>query len=169
MMCRLLEVTVSGFYAWCRRGASRRSRDNQRPKRRISAIHAELDGVDGSPKIRDELLEASERVARLMRELELKGCPKTRYKAPTNSDHGFAIAPNRLKRDFMATAPNQRWVADITYRAPGSRRHLGRCCRGASMSGMYFDFHKDEGRRMPAICYEVARAEAAVTCRALAG
>ena len=56
MMCRLLEVTVSGFYAWCRRGPSRRSRENDRLKRQISAIHAESDGIYGSPKIRDELL-----------------------------------------------------------------------------------------------------------------
>jgi len=120
MMCRLLRVKASGFYAWRRRGPSRRARDDERLKRRICAVHAESDGVYGSPKVRDELLDAGERVgrhrvARLMRELGLNGCPKKRYKVTTDSDHGFNVAPNRLARDFTATAPNQRWVADITY------------------------------------------------------
>lgn len=119
MMCRLLEVKASGFYAWRRRGPSRRARDDERLKERISEVHAESDGIYGSPKVRDELLENGEqvgrhRVARLMRELGLKGCPKKRYKVTTNSNHGFAVAPNHLEQDFTATAPNQRWVADIT-------------------------------------------------------
>ncbi len=119
-MCRLLQVKVSGFYAWCRRGPSRRSQEDERLKRRISAVHAESDGVYGSPKVRDELLEHGEsvgkhRVARLMRELGLKGCPKRRYQVTTDSGHGFKVAPNHLERDFTAAAPNQRWVADITY------------------------------------------------------
>lgn len=120
MMCRLLEVKMSGFYAWCRREPSRHARDDKRLKERISEVHAESNGVYGSPKVRDELLDSGERVgrhrvARLMRELGLTGCPKKRYKVTTNSDHGFAIAPNHLEQDFTATAPNQRWVADITY------------------------------------------------------
>ncbi len=120
MMCCLLDVTISGFYAWRRRGPSRHALDDERLKRRISAVHAESDGIYGSPKVRDELLDTGERVgkhrvARLMRELGLKGCPKKRYKVTTDSDHGFSVAPNRLERDFTATAPNQRWVADITY------------------------------------------------------
>jgi len=120
MMCRLFQVKPSGFYAWRCRGLSARALEDERLKRRISAIHAESDGVYGSPKVRDELLDAGvpvgkHRVARLMRELGLEGCPKKRYKVTTDSDHGFAIAPNRLEQDFTATAPNQRWVADITY------------------------------------------------------
>jgi len=120
MMCRLLEVKVSGFYAWCRRGPSRHAWDDERLKQQICAVHGESDGVYGSPKVRDELLERGEsvgrhRVARLMRALGLKGCPKKRYRATTNSDHGLNVAPNHLDQDFTATAPNQRWVADITY------------------------------------------------------
>ena len=120
MMCRLLDVTASSFYAWRRRGPSRRAKEDERLKRRIGEVHAESDGVYGSPKVLDELLDDGERVgkhrvARLMRELGLKGCPKKRYKVTTDSDHGFSVAPNYLARDFTATAPNQRWVADITY------------------------------------------------------
>jgi transposase InsO family protein len=50
------------------------------------------------------------RVARLMREMDLQGCPNKRYKLTTDSDHGFKIAPDHLQLDFTATAPNQRWV-----------------------------------------------------------
>ncbi len=119
MMCRLLAVTVSGFYAWRRRGPSRRAQEDERLKQRIGVIHAESDGVYGSPKVRDELLDSGtqvgkHRVARLMRELGLEGCPKKRYKVTTDSRHGFAVAPDHLDRDFTATAPNQRWVADIS-------------------------------------------------------
>jgi transposase InsO family protein len=70
--------------------------------------------------VRDELLELGfyagrHRIARLMRELGLKGCPKKRYRVTTNSKHRFRIAPNHLDRAFTAEAPNQRWVVDITY------------------------------------------------------
>ena len=120
MMCRLLEVKPGGFYAWRRREPSRRSVDNERLKGKIAAVHAESDGVYGSPKVRDELLERGEpvgrhRVARLMRELGLYGCPKKRYKTTTDTRHNLLVADNHLAQDFTATAPDQRWVADITY------------------------------------------------------
>lgn len=120
MMCRLLQVKPSGFYAWLRRPPSRRSLENGRLKKHITAIHAESDGVYGSPKVRDELLQLGfragrHRVARLMRELGLQGCPKKRYRVTTQSDHGFRVAPNTLEREFEADRPDQRWVADITY------------------------------------------------------
>ncbi len=120
MMCRLLDIKPSGFYAWSRRPVSRRARDNGRLKKQIDSIYAESDGVYGSRKVRDELLTlgfraGKHRVARLMREMGLKGCPKKRYKVTTRSDHGFRVAPNSLERSFTADRPNQRWAADITY------------------------------------------------------
>jgi transposase InsO family protein len=120
MMCRLLRIKPSGFYAWLRRPPSRRSLENGHLKKHIAAIHAESDGVYGSPKVRDELLQLGfqagrHRVARLMRDLGLQGCPKKRYRVTTESDHGFRVAPNTLEREFTADGPDQRWVADITY------------------------------------------------------
>jgi transposase InsO family protein len=120
MMCRLLEIKPTGFYAWLRRGESHRSKEDRRYKKKIVEIHAESDGVYGSRKVRDELLDLGfpagrHLIARLMRELGLKGCPKRRYRVTTQSNHRFRIAPNRLDREFSAEAPNQRWVADITY------------------------------------------------------
>lgn len=100
--------------------AQQRSLENGRLGKQIAAIHAETDGVYGSPKVRDELLQLGfragrHRVARLMRELGLKGCPKKRYRITTQSDHGFRVAPNTLEREFTADRPDQRWAADITY------------------------------------------------------
>jgi len=120
MMCRLLRIKPSGFYAWARRPPSRRVQENNRLRKRITEIHAESDGVYGSPKVRDELLllgfdAGKNRVARLMREMGLKGCPKKRYRVTTQSDHGFRTAPNSLDSQFTADAPNQRWASDITY------------------------------------------------------
>ena len=88
-------------------------------RKKIAEIHAESDGVYGSPKVHDELLDRGEpvgrhRVARLMREMGLQGCPKRRYKATTDSRHNLLVADNHLARDFTATAPNQRWVVDIS-------------------------------------------------------
>ena len=92
MMCRLLKIKPSGFYAWVRRPPSRRSLENKRLRKKITEIHAESDGVYGSPKVCDELLNLGipagrHRVARLMRELGLKGCPKKRYRNPHFPGH----------------------------------------------------------------------------------
>ena len=120
MVCRLLQIKPSGFYAWSRRPQSQRSVEDERLRKKITEIYAESDGVYGSRKVRDELLDLGfcagrHRIARLMRGLGLKGCPKKRYRVTTNSNHRFRIAPNHLDRAFTAEAPNQRWVADITY------------------------------------------------------
>lgn len=120
MMCRLLEVKSGGFYAWLRRPPSQRSADDQRYKKKVVEIHEESDGVYGSRKVRDGFMDLGfhigrRRIARLMRELGLKGCPKKRYRVTTQSNHGFRVAPNQLDREFTAEKPNQRWVADITY------------------------------------------------------
>jgi putative transposase len=86
----------------------------------IKRIHAQSKGVYGSPKIKAEL--ASEgchvgrnKVARLMRLERLRGCPKRRFRVTTQCDPSHAVARNLLQQNFAAAAPNQRWVADITY------------------------------------------------------
>ena len=81
MMCRLLEVSRSGYYDWCSRAESTRSRRNRDLTLTIRQLHLESNGVYGARKIHRELLVAGEacgrhRVARLMRKDLLKGCPK---------------------------------------------------------------------------------------------
>jgi len=66
----------------------------------------------------DGIIAGRHRVARLMRDNDLKARQKRRFKDTTDSDHGGPVAPNHLNQDFAATAPDQKWAADINYRAP---------------------------------------------------
>lgn len=119
-MCRVLQVSPSGYYASLRRGPSQRKQDDDTLKVHITAIHEQSDGTYGSPrvykKMRHEQFEVGrDRVARLMRELRRCGTPKRRFVRTTDSDHDAPVAPNLLQRDFEAERPNQRWATDITY------------------------------------------------------
>ena len=120
MMCRCLRVSPSGYYGWRKRPASRRQQANQRLLVRIRSLHAESDGVFGSPRMWEELRYQGEscsrnRVARLMRDDGLRGIPQRRRwrKKPSGArpDH----VRNHLARDFSADEPNIKWVTDITY------------------------------------------------------
>jgi putative transposase len=120
MMCRCLKVSASGYYGWRERPASRRKQSNVRLLARIRSLHAESDGVFGSPRMCEELRYLGEpcsrnRVARLMRDDALRGIPQRRRwrKKPTGTrpDH----VQNHLARDFSADHPNTKWVTDITY------------------------------------------------------
>ena len=120
LMCRLLGVSTSGFYAWRDRPESGRSRDDARLAVDIAATHKRSRGRYGSPRVHAELRAQGvrvgrKRVERLMREQGLCARPRRRFCKTTDSLHGDPIAPNLLKRDFEASAPNQVWVTDVTY------------------------------------------------------
>ena len=120
MMCPALKVSRSGYYAWRSRPQSVRDSTDQTLTDAIRQIHRESRGVYGAPKICAALRTQGHhygrhKIARLMRVAGLKGCPRRRYKVTTQSDPRHAKAPNLLKQDFSAEAPNQRWVCDITY------------------------------------------------------
>ena len=120
MMCGLLNVSRSGYYAWRARPESPRTKRDRALMSKIRRIHAKSDGVYGSPRIQAELVAAGVRVgrhkvARLMRLERLRGCPKRRFRVTTQRDPSHAVARNLLKRNFSADAPNQRWASDITY------------------------------------------------------
>jgi len=120
-MCSVLEVSISGFRSWKRGGKPERKRlTDTQLLTLIRAVHAELKGAYGSPRmvreIRQRGLPASkERVERLMRENGIRARHKRRYKATTNSKHNMPVADNLLDRNFSPTAPNQVWTSDITY------------------------------------------------------
>jgi len=119
-MCRLLRVSRSGYYAWRSRSPSRRAVANARLVAAIRDIHSKSDGVYGSPKIWDELVERGEscgvhRVARLMRANEIVGIPARRQWRSRRPGTRPAGLVNHLAGDFVATAPNTKWVSDITY------------------------------------------------------
>lgn len=119
-MCRVLEVSRSGFHAWQRRPASARAVADAALTEQISEIHQARRRVYGAPRIQGELADrgvrvGTKRVARLMRNAQISGLQEKKYKATTIRVPGVRVADDLLDRDFTATAPNQRWVADITY------------------------------------------------------
>ncbi len=119
-LCKLLEVSRSGYYAWQQRPESARQRGDQALLGTIREIHRQSRGTYGSPRIHAELQArgyrcSRKRVARLMQQAELAGYPRRKRVRTTQADPQAAYAPDLLQRDFQAQAPNQKWVADITY------------------------------------------------------
>lgn len=120
LMCRVLGVSRSGFYAWCSRPESTRSKENKAIVTQIKKVHTESRRTYGSPRIHVELGEQGlevgrNRVARLMRENGIKAKGKRRFRKTTDSKHDRALAKNILARDFDVDAPNKVWAGDITY------------------------------------------------------
>ncbi len=119
LLCRCLQVTSSGFYAWARRGLSARAQRDVVLRTKLRAFHAASGHRYGRPNLWKDLQEDGEgvsekRVARLMREEGIQGKVRRRFKTTTMSDHADPIAPNVLDRDFTAAGPNQRWVGDTS-------------------------------------------------------
>lgn len=117
---RVLEVSRSGYYAWRRRGPSKRAQEDLRIRAEIRDIHEEHKGRYGSPRIHRELdargvRVGRHRVARLMAEDGLQGRQKRGFRKTTDSNNAHRVAPNVLDRDFTAAEPNEKWVGDITY------------------------------------------------------
>lgn len=105
LMCRVLQVTRSGFYAWRTREPSARARQDQRLRIEVRVIHQAARGCYGSPRIHQEIRSKGERVsrkriARLMAQEGLRGKKKRRFRVTTNSDHAYPVAPNVLDRKF---------------------------------------------------------------------
>jgi transposase InsO family protein len=120
VLCKVLEVSRSGFYAWTERVPSARSLEDAKLRVHIAAAYELGRGAYGAPRIHRELGAAGfnvsrKRVARLMGELGLKSRRKRRFKATTDSNHSLPVAENVLDRKFEVDAPNVAWVTDITY------------------------------------------------------
>jgi putative transposase len=129
LLCRCLQVTPSGYYAWCRRPESRRARDDRRLKALVRASFEASRQRYGSPRIHEDLIDQAEavsrkRVIRLMQEEGLQARARQRYQHTTMSDHDQPVATNLLNQQFDAAAPNQRWVGDTTEFVMGSSGKL---------------------------------------------
>jgi transposase InsO family protein len=119
-MCRALEVSPAGYYRWRGRKPSQRAEENERLVKKIKAVHAASRGIYGSPKIhrllrRDGETVNHKRVARLMKEQDIKAKRVKKAKRTTDSRHSLPVAENVLARDFTATRPDKVWTSDITY------------------------------------------------------
>jgi putative transposase len=120
VMCRVLKVSESGFYAWRKRPVSQRKREDAQITEELrQGFHAHQ-GRYGSPRLHVELRDrgircSRKRVARLMQETGLCAKRKRRRVVTTRRDTSHPVAPNVLNREFTATEPNTTWTTDITY------------------------------------------------------
>ena len=119
-MCALLDVSISGYYAWQHRSPSRRQLDDMIYLAHIRLQFALSNGTYGSPRMHAELREEGlaigrHRIARLMRDNGMKANQKRRFKKTTDSNHGGPIAANLLDQDFACEGPDQKWGVDISY------------------------------------------------------
>jgi putative transposase len=123
LMCRLLRVSRSGFYAWCDRPPSHRARTDRQLRVAIRALYAESNRTYGSPRIHRELRAQAtrcgrKRIVRLMQAEGLRAKRSRRYHTTTQRDAQHAVAPNRLARQFQVaegvSALNRVWVSDVT-------------------------------------------------------
>lgn len=125
LMCRVLDVSASGYYAWRNHPESARTRANRTLLGDVRRLHAEHHGRYGSPRIHAALraegrIASRGRVERLMHRHGIRALAGRRFKpCTTDSRHSLPIAPNLLKQEFVAQAPNRVWLADIIYIATG--------------------------------------------------
>ena len=120
VLCSVLGVSSSGFYAWRKRPPSRRARADARLALEVRLAHKRGRGTYGSPRVHRELKAhghriGKKRVERLMRQEGIQGQQKRRFRRTTDSNHTQPVAANVLARDFHANAPNTAWVTDVTY------------------------------------------------------
>jgi transposase InsO family protein len=120
VLCRILGVSRSGFYAWKARPESNSAKADAKLSTMIAASHSRSRGTYGSPRVHRDLRAnghhiGKKRVERLMQEQGLTARRKRRFRRTTDSNHPHPIAPNVLDRQFAAPLPNQAWVTDVTY------------------------------------------------------
>jgi len=120
LLCAVLGVSRSGFYAAQGRPSAARHREDQQHAVHVAAAHAASRRRYGSPRVYRELQAQGHeigrhRVARLMREQGLQAREKRRFQRTTDSEHGLPVAENLLDRQFTVPTPNTAWVSDITY------------------------------------------------------
>ena len=118
-MCKVLQVSRSGFYAWCRRGPSEREQANAKLAEEIREIHRANRRAYGSPRIYRELRSRGHhcgrhRVAQIMRLEGIRGCSKQRFYRTATVRAERKAAPDLLAREFAVEAANRVWVGDIT-------------------------------------------------------
>ena len=119
-MCRVLEVSSSGYYAWRTRGPSKRAQKDTMLTEKIRKIHDRSRGTYGSPRVHaalrgEGIRVGKKRVSRLMKAAGLKGVSRRKRPSTTNPGESTRPVPDLVERDFTASGPDELWVADITY------------------------------------------------------
>jgi len=119
-MCRVLDVSESGYHAWRKRPPSMRAQANVRLEVEIKAAHERTRQTYGPERLQSDLADNGVqvgicRIKRIRKKLGLRCRQKRKFKATTDSKHRLPVAPNLLDRRFAVAAPNKAWVTDITY------------------------------------------------------
>ena len=119
-MCRVLEISSSGYYAWRKRGPSTRTKSDEQLAAQMRTIHQWSRGTYGSPRMHVELQARGvevgrHQVARVMATEGLRGVCRRKGWRTTVREQQARPAPDLVDRDFSASEPNQLWVADVTY------------------------------------------------------
>ena len=119
-MCRVLDVSESGYHAWRKRPPSMRAQANVRLEVEIKAAHERTRQTYGPERLQSDLADNGVqvgicRIKRIRKKLGLRCRQKRKFKATTDSKHRLQVAPNLLDRRFAVAAPNKAWVTDITY------------------------------------------------------
>jgi len=119
-LCRIFEVSRSGFYFWKRKGQGKREKEELRIMRVIEDIHKSSRGNYGSPRIFAELKGlgfrcSKTKVERLMKKHGIRARTRRKFRVTTDSKHSHPVAANLLNRNFSPEGPNTVWGADITY------------------------------------------------------
>ncbi len=120
MMCRIYEVSLSGYYAWQGRPPSKRAQEDARLEVEIKSAHQRTRHTYGAERLQEDLADNGvgatvHRVKRLRKKLGIRCKQKRKFRMTTDSNHNMPVAPNLLDQKFTANAPNQIWVTDITY------------------------------------------------------
>lgn len=120
LLCKVMQVSRSGFYSWKTRKKSFRQQERDRLIPQVREIHKQTRGSYGARRISVELEEQGESCGRskagtLMRLAQVTAKQRKKFKATTDSKHNMPVAPNLLKREFAVTAPDRVYCSDITY------------------------------------------------------
>ena len=121
ILCKILDVSRSGYYAFKKRKPSAQAKRRKQIAKAVKDSHEASKGTYGHRRIHSDVKEdfkiqcCKETIRHVMKDLGIQGKHKRAYVVTTDSKHSDPIAPNRLQRDFSATAPNQKWLGDITY------------------------------------------------------
>ena len=120
LICRVLEVSRSGYYTWLKRPSSRRAHEEERLEVEIKAAHKRTHGTCGPERLQQDLAAHGVkvgicRIRKIRKKLGIRCKQIKKFKATTDSKHTLSVAENLLEQKFEAEAPNQVWVSDITY------------------------------------------------------
>jgi len=120
VLCRVLNVSRSGYYGWLNREPSKHAQEEARLEIEIKAAHKRTRGTFGPERLQRDLAEhgikvGSSRVRRIRKKLKIRCKQVKKFKATTNSKHTLPLAENLLEQNFEISLPNRIWVSDITY------------------------------------------------------